>query len=188
VGNTPGLGDAFEMANNTLEAGVDLQYWQDQVTAQVENASRLDSDAEACSDDDLQEALRLSREHFYGKRTVINTTRSTNSLFPPSLSPPSPGKYASSQRLSGDVDTGSASSSILTSSRQVPSRAITNSLQPSSSSSSSRNRGGLFAAQSAQDRLPVERPFQHGSFFDNQLGGLDRGRKQPISDTIEGEL
>jgi hypothetical protein len=181
VGNTPGLGDAFEMANNALEAGVDLQYWKDQVTAQVENASR-----DACSDDDLQEALRLSREHFYGKGSVINAARSTSSLLTPSTSSQSPGRYASGQRLSGDVDTGSASSSILTSSGQVPSRAITNSLQPSSSSS--RNRGGLCAAQSAQDRLPVERPFQHGSFFDNQLGGLDRGRKEPISDTIEGEL
>jgi len=31
------------------------------------------------------------------------------------------------------------------------------------------------------------RPFQH-SFLDNQLGGMGRRRKEPVSDTIEGEM
>ncbi|RMZ71523.1 hypothetical protein GMOD_00006646 [Pyrenophora seminiperda CCB06] len=86
VGGTPRLGGAYEMANNTLEAGITLEYWQEQVVHQKRTVSGSDSKSDPYSqwnendeddgedegkdngdsdeDFDFQLALRASQEDY----------------------------------------------------------------------------------------------------------------------------
>ncbi|CAN9116040.1 unnamed protein product [Alternaria alternata] len=143
VCNTPGLGNAYEMANNALEASLGLDYWREQVTnttsdAEYSESEATDSDGDTCSEPETRKALRLSREEFYDKQSKEETVRNAK-LPTPSISPPIPARGLGNQRTIVPVDTGGSSH--------------------------------LFT-----------------SFFDRTLSGLDRGRREPISDAVEGEI
>ncbi|CAI9635863.1 hypothetical protein GT037_000922 [Alternaria burnsii] len=128
VGNTPGLGNAYEMANNALEASLGLDYWREQVTnttsdAEYSESGATGSDGDTCSEPEMRKALRLSREKFYDKQSKEETVRNAK-LPTPSISPHTPARGLGYQR----------------------------------------------------------------TFFDKTLSGLDRGRREPISDAVEGEI
>lgn len=212
IESTPGLVDAYILSNNALEAGLDLNYWRNQLMNLVSDASHLDtdmndSDEESHSDPELQQALRLSREEFYGERPKGRDVKWFSNPPTSSLSPPRSAEFRVSRRVPIIAGAGSVPSTNL-SSFETSSRPVISSSQPS------RNHGQFRAAPSPQDRLnmrrdtPIDltddssaqnstevrtvesrqRQFQQRGFLDHQLGGVGRGRKEPISDTIDGEL
>jgi hypothetical protein len=211
MGNTPGLGDAYEMANNILEVGVGLDYWQEQVTNPVNDASgsesdEADSDEEGCSDPELRKALRLSREDFCSKQLRKRVARRTASLPTSSLSPLTPTRCSGNHQVDVAAQANSASISF------TPTWAAPSSTVASLSDfpdhdgkprppSSSRDRLHDYRPDTPIDltnegtssrsagKLPTRlTPPKLSSFIDNALGGLDRGMKEPTSDIVDGEL
>ncbi|EDU51505.1 hypothetical protein PtrSN002B_001559 [Pyrenophora tritici-repentis] len=88
VASTPRLGDAYEMANNALEAGFTLDDWRDRVNQRsVESDSCSDSD-ESDDDSEMQWALRASQED-YDRQHSHNRKRT--------LSPPKPARDSRSR-------------------------------------------------------------------------------------------
>ncbi|KAG9192050.1 hypothetical protein G6011_10784 [Alternaria panax] len=211
VGSTPGLGDAYEMANNALEAFLDLDDWREQVMNRISDAEcsdneATDSDGDACSQPEMRQALRLSREEFYRKRPKEKDDSSSAKLPTLSASPPILAGYPSNQRIAVPADAGGSSNLFITA-QEGPLNVVARSSQPTS------QRGKLRAPFSSRDqshgpgsdmpvnltddssysrsagKRPVEsEPFSQSSFFDRTLGDLNHSRKESVSDAIEGEI
>jgi hypothetical protein len=211
MGNTPGLGDAYEMANNILDAGVGLDYWQEQVTNPVNDASgsesdEASSDEEGCSDLELRQTLRLSREDFCSKQLRKRVARCTASLPTSSLSPLTLTRCSGNHQGAVAAQVNGASTSFTPTWIAPPSTVASLSDFPD-------HDGKPRAPSSSGDRLHVYRPDtpidltnegtssrsagklptrptspKLASFIDNALGGLGRGLKEPTSDIVDGEL
>ncbi|KAL1800476.1 hypothetical protein ACET3X_000818 [Alternaria dauci] len=209
VGNTPGLGAAYDMADNALEASLGLDYWRERVMSRISDAGypeseATSSDGDAGSESEMRMALRLSQEEFYSKRSKEETAGSAK-LPTPSISPHIPARDPSNQRIVIPADVG-RSSNLFTSAWAGPPNAFASSSQltrqhgkscsPSSSPNWLQGRGPDMVIDLTDDsscsrsagKSPVESAPFRPSFFDRTLGGLDRGRKEPISDVVEGEI
>jgi hypothetical protein len=187
VGRTPGLEEAYEIADKALDAMRDLNYWQEQVMISIDDTSGLESDItsseeDACSDSEMRLVLRRSREDFYSKRPKERHAGGFRKLWTPSLSPPTSAKSLGSRRAVASSSKPSAQREKL----RAPSsprhllhnRTPEAPLQFTNESSSSRSAG----------KRPLQStPIQHLSTFDIALGGLNRSRKEP-SDIVEGEM
>lgn len=92
VGNTPGLGDAYDMASHFLDTESGLEYWREETmysatVADPEDRS-YDSDETVCSDLDLRRAIRLSRNENYRRDPVSNVQNRFEESPTPFNSPP----------------------------------------------------------------------------------------------------
>ena len=191
------------MANNALDAQLGLDHWREQLINLPNDVSGLDTDMNDSGDDshsdpEMRQALRLSREEYCSERSKGRIANSFS--HPPARSPVN--------RRVPDISGASSAPGAILNAWEAPSRPAASSSQPS------RDHGQLQAVPSPQDRLnmrrdtPIDltddssahnstevrtaesrqRHFQQVGFLDHQLGGVGRGRKEPISDTIEGEL
>ncbi|CAO2647824.1 Nn.00g087460.m01.CDS01 [Neocucurbitaria sp. VM-36] len=78
VANTPGLGEAYAIANSALESGLGLDHWKAQVRSTAIVISSGSEDGEG--DVDLRRAIRESRESFYGKKPTQARMTSTSTF------------------------------------------------------------------------------------------------------------
>ena len=78
VASTPGLGEAYAIANSALEAGLGLNYWRAQVRSAPTVISSGSEDEDG--DPDLRRAIRESRESFYGKEPTQPRMMSTSTF------------------------------------------------------------------------------------------------------------
>ncbi|KAI4697638.1 uncharacterized protein J4E84_000770 [Alternaria hordeiaustralica] len=209
---TPGLGDAYEMASKALDEHMGIDQWRKQLMNLANEASGSDTNMNDSGDDsdsdpEMRQALRQSRKEFYGNRSKGRIANSFSHPPTSSQSPSKPARFPANRRVSVVSGSSRAPDTILNA-WEAPSRPAASSSQPS------RDHGQLQAVPSPQDRLnmrrdtPIDltddssahnstevrtaesrqRHFQQIGFLDHQLGGVGRGRKEPISDTIEGEL
>ena len=92
IEETPGLGEAYALANSALDEGLGLSHWKNELRRSPIVISSDDEDTEDTppySSDDtddlaLQQALQQSREEYYGKKPITNFA---TSLTPPLSSP-----------------------------------------------------------------------------------------------------
>jgi hypothetical protein len=212
VACTPGLGDAYEMANNALEADLGLDYWREQIRTPITVVSdsedtQADSEEEGCSDLEMKKALRASRKEYYGKRSTKASGKRRATLPTPSLSPRER-RYKSNGRSSSTGTSGTHTGSLFrpsaaasSSSAPNPSGYFRQREDPRSPSSPQEHRLPFRGAHNIVDlteesnaTTPTDqngaksRPFQLSSFLDRTLGNLDRSLVTPTSDTIDGEL
>lgn len=74
VGRTPGLGEAYAVANSALEAGLGLDHWRNQfqnslmIIPSHDDKETVSGEEEEGFDQDLRTALRLSRQECHGRR------------------------------------------------------------------------------------------------------------------------
>jgi hypothetical protein len=210
VDSTPGLGDAYEMANNALESNLGLDHWREQVMAPITVLSDseepdTDSDGEKYSDLELKMAIRASRQEYYGKRPKRESTGRVTILPTPSLSP-----QERARRPKSRFET-TRSEEINTASPFRPSQASSTHAGPSHFSQQRKHLPGLspvlgyrppplapnitidltddsIAASPADLKTANPNALLHFNFLDNTLGGLGRSLKEHTSDTVEGEL
>jgi hypothetical protein len=212
VGSTPGLGDAYEIANNALEAGLGLDHWREQVMAPITVSSdsddaEIDSDEEECSDPELKMAIRASRQDYYGKRPRKRSTGRVTVLPTPSLSPRERAKKPGSRFPTADPERTHAAGpfrpSAAAASSPLPGPSgyfrpreglrappLSQEIRPRplSSNTTIDLTDDTSATPSTEQKTDNPKPFQHTSFLDNTLGGLGRSLKEHTSDTVDGEL
>lgn len=212
VRNTPGLGVAYEMANNALEASLGLDYWREQ-TMHLTGASDMEgsasgSDSGSSSDPEIQRAMRLSRDEYYGSRPATKTTERPSGLLTPSLSPPKSVGNADSRRTaqaqnkptrpfepsSVSAVSGLGFSKALQNGKdQKMSDSICYKKALPSSDKPTINLMGDVSASDSKSKKPTKKPtstplFQQPSFLDNTWNRLNRSIEEPTSDAVDGEM
>ena len=200
------------MASKALDEHMGIHQWREQLMNLANDASGSDTNMNDSGDDsdsdpEMRQALRQSRKEFYGNRLKGRIANSFSHTPTSSQSPSKPARFPANRRVPVISGSSSAPDTILNA-WEAPSRPIASSSQPL------RDHAQLRAAPSPQYRLnmhrdkPIDltddgntpsstdertieprlRPFQPRNFLDDQLGGVGRRRKEPISDIIEGEL
>ncbi|KAF1947832.1 hypothetical protein EJ02DRAFT_449307 [Clathrospora elynae] len=174
VENTPGLGDAYEMANFALEAGFGLDHWREQVRKPITISSSGSEDGDADSDPEMRLALRASREHYFGK-----APKKRSAILPtPSLSPPK-----RIRRPSTRFDAFKPAAKTPSSSHPTLSDPWQRHEDPCARSTSTDKNSGIRATHQKTTQWT---PFVQRSFMDRLRHGPSSSK--PVDDEIEGEL
>jgi hypothetical protein len=169
VERSPGLGDAYEMANNALESGLDLNYWRERMGSPG-SVSGWDSDIEDSSDPELQQALRKSKEE-YANKNRMGKENIRRGLFATSDSPPrSLGNADVRHTVASQKFTTPFGSSLLNVDTPLPNNTVDLTGEHDSKAKNSAN-------------IKI---FQPPSFLDAK--SLVKSLNEPTSDTVDGEL
>lgn len=207
VASTPGLGDAYEMANNALEASLGLAHWREQTMhlAGVSDVqgSASGSDTDSYSDHEMQQAIRLSLDSYHGSQHTSEVTKKSEGLLKPSWSPPKSvgnahGQHTvPAQKVTRPSEPPSTyaypSKSFLRAPQDKECRKTLDSISHGKTSSCSNNAVIDLTGDGDTPNPEVEKPtkkplFQKPSLLDGALGSLNKSLDAPTSDTVDGEM